>query len=85
MQDASPPFTCGGQRETFRLRSSRSFDETTGSANKESTAMDRFVHIQNLARFQRLLARTTDEAERRRVLKLLTEEEAKGPKIDRPG
>jgi hypothetical protein len=46
--------------------------------------MDRFVHIKNVARYQRLLARTTDEAERRRILILLAEEEAKGPQTSGP-
>ena len=39
--------------------------------------MERFVHRQNIERFRRLLAETVDEAERRRILKLLAEEEAK--------
>lgn len=39
--------------------------------------MESFVHRENLERFRRLLAQTTDEAERRTILKLLAEEEAK--------
>jgi hypothetical protein len=42
--------------------------------------MERFVHHANIERFRKLLNETTDEAQRRRLLKLLAEEEAK----DRP-
>jgi hypothetical protein len=36
--------------------------------------MENFVHKQNIEHFQRLLARVTDDVERRRIEKLLTEE-----------
>ena len=42
--------------------------------------MDRFIRHENIKHYRELLARTTDRAERERVEKLLTEEEAK----DRP-
>ena len=41
--------------------------------------MERFVHRQNIERYRRLLAETVDEAERRRIMKLLAEQEAKEP------
>jgi hypothetical protein len=39
-----------------------------------------FVHHQNLAHYRKLLTETTDEAQRRLLLKLIAEEEAKQPK-----
>ena len=39
--------------------------------------MERFVHRQNIEHFRKLLAETTDEVQRRLLLKLLAEEEAK--------
>ncbi len=36
--------------------------------------MERFIRSENIRRYRDLLKRTTDEAERRRVLKLLDEE-----------
>jgi hypothetical protein len=39
--------------------------------------MDRFVHRANLEHFRRLLTQTTDEAQRRKLEKLIAEEEAK--------
>lgn len=39
--------------------------------------MDRFVHRANLEHFRRLLAQTTDETQRRKIEKLIAEEEAK--------
>ena len=39
--------------------------------------MDRFIHDENLRHYRRLLERTSDPAERARILKLLAEEEAK--------
>lgn len=39
--------------------------------------MDRFVHRANLEHFRRLLAQTADEAQRRKLEKLIAEEEAK--------
>ena len=38
--------------------------------------MHRFVHRENIKHYKELLERTTDEAERQRVIKLLAEEEA---------
>ena len=40
--------------------------------------MDRFVKRANIAYYRQLLEKTTDPAERERILKLLAEEEAKG-------
>jgi predicted secreted protein len=39
--------------------------------------INRFVHEQNLKYLRALLARTIDEAERRRIVGLIEEEEAK--------
>lgn len=39
--------------------------------------MDRFIHRLNIEHYEKLLERTTDEAERQRILKLLEEERAK--------
>lgn len=39
--------------------------------------MDRFIRRENIERYRRLLAQTTDEAQRRQLLKLIAEEEAK--------
>ncbi len=39
--------------------------------------MDRFIHRENLALLRRRLAESQDEAQRRVLLKLLSEEEAK--------
>jgi hypothetical protein len=39
--------------------------------------MQSFVHRKNLEHFRKLLAQTTDEVERRTLLKLLSEERAK--------
>jgi len=43
--------------------------------------MEWFVHRQNLVHYQKLLVETTDEAQRRMLLKLIGEEEAKEPKL----
>jgi hypothetical protein len=42
-------------------------------------AMQNFVHQKNLEHYRRLLTEASDEAERRQILKLLAEEEAKEP------
>jgi hypothetical protein len=42
--------------------------------------MEGFVHRQNLAHFRKLLTQPTDEVQRRMLLKLIGEEEAKEPK-----
>ena len=39
--------------------------------------MHRFIHRENVKHYKLLLERTTDEAERERITKLLAEEEAK--------
>jgi hypothetical protein len=41
--------------------------------------MDRFIHQANIEHYEKLLERTTDEAERQRILKLLEEERSKIP------
>jgi predicted secreted protein len=38
--------------------------------------MDGFVHRQNLERLRKLRAETSDDAQRRQIVKLLAEEEA---------
>ncbi len=44
--------------------------------------MRRFVHRENIKHFKQLLDRTTDEAQRDRIMKLLAEEEAKAREGD---
>jgi hypothetical protein len=39
--------------------------------------MDKFIHRENLALFRKCLAETRDDAERKVLLKLLADEEAK--------
>jgi len=39
--------------------------------------MEHFVHRENLQRLRRILTETDDESQRRQILKLLAEEEAK--------
>ena len=39
--------------------------------------MDRFIHDENIRHYRRLLERTSDPAERARILGLLSEEEAR--------
>jgi hypothetical protein len=46
--------------------------------------MRQFIHRANIEHFQRLLERTTDEAERHRIMALLAEEEAKMQIPDEP-
>ena len=43
------------------------------------SAMEKFVHEQNLAHFRRLLTALASEPQRAQILALLAEEEAKGP------
>jgi hypothetical protein len=45
--------------------------------------MERFIHWQNIEHYERLLQAVTDEAERKRILKLL-EEEKKKTDLDGP-
>jgi len=54
----------------------KSQQHSRGSVHREK-AMQRFIHRENIKHYQKFLLRTTDEAERRRILTLLTEEEAK--------
>ena len=44
--------------------------------------MDRFVHDQNRKHLREVLARTTDKAERRRIVKLIEEEEKEANKLN---
>jgi hypothetical protein len=46
-------------------------------AYQEVGVMESFVHRQNIEHYRKLLAETTDEVQRRLLLKLLAEEEAK--------
>jgi hypothetical protein len=41
--------------------------------------MDKFIHRENLALFRKRLAEAPDDATREILLKLLAEEEARGP------
>ena len=41
--------------------------------------MQNFIHRKNLEHYRKLLAETSDEADREQLLKLLAEEEAKEP------
>jgi rubrerythrin len=43
--------------------------------------MERFVSQQNIERYRKLLDRTTDEAQRRVIFKLLAEEQEKSSKL----
>ena len=45
--------------------------------------MDRFIRQQNLEHYRKLLATTKDEVQRLQLLKLIEEEEAKGPPKER--
>ncbi|MCK9908597.1 hypothetical protein MXD81_05625 [Microbacteriaceae bacterium K1510] len=45
--------------------------------------MDRFICRENIERYRRLLAQTTDEEQRRQLMKLLAEEEARDQDIAR--
>lgn len=44
--------------------------------------MDRFIQHENLKHLRALLARTTDEAERQRIVRLIEEEEGKDARSD---
>jgi hypothetical protein len=43
--------------------------------------MERFIHRENLALLRKNLAETQEEAQRKVILKLLAEEEAKGAAV----
>lgn len=43
--------------------------------------MDRFIHDENIRHYRRLLDRTTDPAERDRILKLIAEEDARTEQV----
>ena len=45
--------------------------------------LNRFVHEQNLRHLREILTRTSDDAECQRIVRLIEEEEAKGPSGDR--
>ena len=45
----------------------------------EAPAVERFIHRENVALFRRRLAESHDDAERKVLLQLLAEEEAKAP------
>jgi hypothetical protein len=53
----------------------------------ESDPVEQFIHKCNLEHFRNRLAHTTDEAQRRQLLRLLAEEEARQPPAlaTRPG
>ncbi len=46
---------------------------------RTNTAIDHFVHVENVNRFRKQLTETVNPAERLQLLRLLEEEEAKGP------
>lgn len=45
--------------------------------------MDRFIHDENLTRFRKLLAQTTDQTKRCQIERLIAEEEAKDSPINK--
>ena len=65
------------RRTVNRLDTSRAWCVRVDFTCVHRCAMQSFVHRKNLEHFRKLLAQTTDEAERRTVLKLLAEEKAK--------
>ena len=56
----------------------------TGETGESSTTVEWFIHQQNLERYRRLLAQPADESERRQIVKLLAEEEAKDQQLAPP-
>jgi hypothetical protein len=50
----------------------------------QSTAMERFVRRENIKRYRKLLLEAKDDAERRLIQTLLTEEEQKEPPPEAP-
>src|SRR5262249_55856455 len=50
----------------------------------QSTAMERFIRRENIKRYRKLLLEAKDEAERRLIQRLLTEEEQKEPPPEAP-
>jgi hypothetical protein len=52
---------------------------------RKEAQMEGFVHRQNLEHYRKLLAETTDEAQRRMLLKLIAEEDAKEPSRRKAG
>jgi hypothetical protein len=55
-----------------------------GMGSPTGSLMDRFIQQENLKHLGALLARTTDEAERQRIVRLIEEEEAKTSDQIRP-
>ena len=51
------------------------------SAEPRGAAMQSFIRRKNLENYRKLLAETSDVAERQQLLKLLAEEEAKDPPL----
>jgi hypothetical protein len=47
--------------------------------------LERFIHRQNIEHYRKLLAETKDEAQRRQLVKLLAEEEAREPAASQNG
>ena len=47
--------------------------------------MERFIRRENIKRYRKLLREAKDDAERRRILKLLAEEERKKAGLTAPG
>jgi hypothetical protein len=72
--DPAPPYARSNVELTRHLTRPRAVIKT---ACPEEGVMQSFVHRKNLEHFRKLLMQTTDEAERRTLLKLLTEEKAK--------
>lgn len=56
-------------------RSGKSSPHSVPETNKgQSMKLDEFVRAKNIDRYQRMLSESNDEAERRKILKLLSEE-----------
>jgi rubrerythrin len=51
---------------------------------QQEGSMDRFIQSENIQRYRKLLERATDESQRQQLLKLLSEEEMKSPRVESP-
>jgi hypothetical protein len=51
---------------------------------RQEGSMDRFIRSENIQRYRKLLERATDESQRQQLLKLLSEEAMKSPRVESP-
>ena len=79
----NPPF-CDGRHGGLRLCLPTSQCGPLGGPIGQSTAMERFIRRENMKRFRKLLLEAKDDAERRRLQKLLIEEEQKESAAETP-